>query len=58
MKKNAIGCVVMKSNDYIICHKELKVPVFESMSRIGTLRIYRIIKWTNFTQKWDFHYFR
>ena len=38
--------------------KELKVPVFESMSRIGTLRIYRIIKWTNFTQKWDFHYFR
>ena len=24
--------------------KELKVPVFESMSRIGTLRIYRIIK--------------
>ena len=34
--------------------KGFRVPVFESGSRIGTLHLYRIIKWMNFIQKWDF----
>ena len=25
------------------------------MTRNGTIRIYRIIKWINFIQKWDFY---
>ena len=35
--------------------RDLRRPVFDSVSRIGTIHIYRIIKWTNFIQKWDFH---
>ena len=39
----------------LIYTKELRVPVFNRMSRNGTIRIYRIIKWINNIQKWDFH---
>ena len=36
----------------------LRWPVFESMTRNGTIRIYRIIKWINFFQKCGFHFCR
>ena len=39
----------------LILTRLLRRPVFESMTRDGTLHIYRIIKWMNPIQKWDFH---
>ena len=42
--------------DDIECENNgLKVLVFDSMSRNGTIRIYRIIKWLDLIEKWDFY---
>ena len=40
-------------NDQLI--RALLGPGFDSMSRIGFIHLFGIIKWLDFTHKWDFY---
>ena len=55
LTSKSLFCVNLLGLFYNVCIKGLKGPVFEIMTRIGTIHIYRIIKQINFIQKRDFH---